>query len=273
MNPASPSRLVIFGSVLRAELRLVFGSVSGRLALAVAAVVGLVAVAATQAVVRGVAEAEDGSLVQAISEVSAIEVAGWALVGRNFFVLPLVLLLAAGRAQAGELGRHTLREALLRPVGRSDLLLAKLSALAALSASTLAVTASLSLGLGMVLFAPGTRPVSEVLLGYLASGASDLGLLCLGLLVGCFVRSAGTVVVGTVLALVADAALRAALTLMGVVGVEGAGELAGLLPGAALACWEGWESGWEPGRFVGLAPLVGVSLGAALWRFERMDIP
>ncbi|MDP6935110.1 MAG: hypothetical protein QGG40_19465, partial [Myxococcota bacterium] len=110
-------------------------------------------------------------------------------------------------------------------------------------------------------------------LGYLASGASDLGLLCIGLLVGCFVGSAGTVVVGTVLVLIADAAVRAALSLMGVLGVEGAGEFAGLLPGAALACWEGWEEGWEEGRFVGLALLVGVSLGSALWRFDRMDIP
>ncbi|MDP6931931.1 MAG: ABC transporter permease, partial [Myxococcota bacterium] len=141
MSQSSPSRMAVFGCVLRAELRLVFGSSAGRLALAVAALVGLVAVAATQAAVQGAAEAGDGSLLQSVTEVTAVQVAGWALVGRNFFILPLVLLLAAGHAQAGEMGRHTLREALVRPVGRCDLLLAKLSALVALSAATLLVTA------------------------------------------------------------------------------------------------------------------------------------
>jgi len=45
-----------------------------------------------------------------------------------------------------------------------------------------------------------------------------------------------------------------------------------LLPGAALAFWQGWGDGWALEPLIGLVVLIGVSLIAAWWRFERMDI-
>lgn len=207
-----------------------------------------------------------------LMQFTAAEAAGWVLRGRNFFVLPLFLLLATGEALASEREAHTLRELLVRPVPRWSVLAAKFLALLALSGASLALSLLPGLAGGFALN-PEPGPVIDLLLGYLASAASDAGLIALGLMAGTFVRGAGGVVVSVIALLMLDGGARGLLWIMDKVNVSWAEQAGGLLPGAALAAWQGWSGGWAWQPFVGLAALIGVCLGATLLRLGRMDVP
>jgi len=275
--------------MIGAELRAIFGHWAGRATLVVAAVaaagvVGALRFAQTQAL-RVAAEQGidleagfDGNpimlVLKAILELGWIDVAGWSLTVRNFFVLPLLLIFAAASTLATEQADHTLREVLVRGVSRWSVLMSKLAALLSLSGVSLLITFALSAGGGRLLFGASEGEPLRLIGGYAASWGSDLGLLALTLLVSCFLRSAGGVVVTLMLMLMLDLALRAGLGVLGMAGMENAAELAALLPGSALGCWEGWKAeAWEAEPFVGLAILVAVCLGGALARFQRMDVP
>lgn len=274
MNPGHFVLLVV------AETRKVFTRGSGIAALVVALGAGLL-------VVGGVKGIQDWGMGQGASingmspadmlQASGPAAAGWALMMRNFFVLPLFLLLSTASSVAGEHKDRTLRELLVRPVPRWAVLLAKLQALAILSAATLFLTLGPSLGLGVALWGATPLPeqpdVTAVLLGYGATFLSDVGLLAVAMLVSLFVGSVGGVVVSMTLLLMADLALRGVLTLAGGLGVEAAAQLTPWTLGNALGCWEGWKDGWEPARFVALGLLVAASSLIGVLRFNRMDVP
>jgi ABC-2 type transport system permease protein len=266
-----------FPLLVLAELRAVFGRASGKGALALAALIPAVALYAMHLAQAQAAEAQvNGLPLSQMLDASWRGVADWALTGRNFFLLPLLLVLSTAATSAGELADNTLREALTRPVSRTSVLLAKLIALAALSASTLVLSFVPAVAGGAALFATDT-PIGPVALGYAASFLSDLGLIALTLLAGVLIRNVGGVVVSVILFLLVDKAIGLALKGLGVLGVEGARTAARFLPGTALACWEGWKvegaETWPLEPFVGLAALFAIGIGGALARFTRMDVP
>jgi ABC-type transport system involved in multi-copper enzyme maturation permease subunit len=262
-----------FPRMVAAELRVVFGRASGRLALGVALAVGLLAVALMYAAHEygGSAQA-NGTPVSSLVSFSAADCASWALRGRNFFVLPLVLLLAGASALGGELADHTARELLVRPVSRPSVVLAKLAALAVLSLATLGATFVPALVGGGALFGFTGDLLPQLMLGYLASWGRDLGLLSLVFLCSTFVTSVGTAVVVVVLFLFADFGARMLLKLLGVMGVAGAETIGQFLPGAALDAWEHWNTGWMWEPFLGLFVLTAVAIAATIARVNRMDV-
>ncbi|MDP2307239.1 MAG: ABC transporter permease subunit [Pseudomonadota bacterium] len=276
-----------FPRMVLAEIRKVFTQGSAIAALSIALVVGIGAVAG-YAWVQSFDESGpsfNGTPVSQIVIASGIETAGKALWARNFFVLPLFLLLASASSVGGELADRTLRELVVRPVPRWSILAAKLVALSTLSAATLVVTLVPSLGAGTALFgltsegasalgAPlGAPGVGALLGGYAASFLSDVGLICIATAASLVVPSVGGTVVGVALLLMADLALWGLLKLLGAFGVA---EAAAVIPwtlGNALGGWKGWQEGWEPAQFGALAVFVAVSLTFAIARFHRMDVP
>ncbi len=263
-----------FHRLFLAELKKTLLRASGIAALLIAAAVGLLAVGGMAlAEYLGAEASMNGLPLDQIIDFSGATTAGWALRARNFFLLPLMLLWAAGASFAGEFKDRTLRELLVRPVPRWAVLLAKLLALAVLSLLTLTVTALLAGGLGALLFGIEGE-WGPLALGYLASWPSDLGLLCMGILVALVVRNVAAVVVGVVLYLAADLVLRLLLSLIGKLpSMELAGDIARFMPGEALAAWEGYLDGWSAVSWAGLGVLVVVCLALALLRLVRMDVP
>jgi ABC-type transport system involved in multi-copper enzyme maturation permease subunit len=262
-----------FPRMVAAELRVVFGRASGRLALALALVVGVLAVALMYGAHEygGNAQA-NGMPVSSLVSYSATECASWALRGRNFFVLPLVLLLCGASALGGELGDHTARELLVRPVSRASVVLAKLTALAVLSLATLVITFLPALAGGGLFFGFTPDLLPPLLLGYLASWGRDLGLLSLAFLCSTFFTNVGTSVVVVALFLMADLGARLLLKLAGMMGMASAESVAQFLPGAALDAWEHWETGWMWQPLVALLVLTVVAIVATIARVDRMDV-
>ncbi len=267
MTPAHLLRVYL------AECRKTLGRGSGVAALGVAAGVGLLAALALVGAQRLGGEAQvNGAALPELVRFTGSTALSWALRARNFYVLPLVLLWAAGASFAGEIADHTLRESLVRPVPRAAVLAAKVLALATLSAATLLVTGAVAGGAGVALFGLDDA-FGPVLLGYAASWISDLGLLALGVLASLWFRSVAGVVVGVVLLLMADLALRLALKLAGALGVTAAGAVVRWMPGEALAAWEGYAGGWSVPAFAGLLVLIAGCLGLAWLRLRRLDLP
>lgn len=270
-----------FGAMVGAEARAVYGRASARLAVVVSLLVGLAVALAYQWLFQNSGMDDpsgpliNGNPISQMVEFSGGAVAGWALRLRNFFVLPLILLLATAASMAGELGDQTLREVLVRPVPRWSVLAAKVLVLTSLAALTLVLTLAPALGAGAVFFGTdGPTTVSNVLLGYAATLLSDLGLIALGLLASTFVRSVGGVVVAMMLFLMADMGIRAVLQGMVWLGTEGAETVQRAMPGNALACWEGFiASDWDTAAFVGMAVVLLIGLGGTALRFQRMDVP
>jgi len=260
----------------RAELSKVLGRSSGLVGLAVAVLVAVLAVAVVQLVeVRSGGSFTQGAGGAAeLIQLDLQSALGGALRGRNFFVLPLVLLMVTGQLIAGEFDDRTLRAALVRPVRRSTVLAAKIAALGLYAALTLLLTWGTTLVLGLLLLGPEGLDLLPVTLGFAVSWLSDLGLILLGAFFSVRLRSVVGVVVGTVLLLMLDKGLWAALSLLGsVLGEAWALTAVQWLPGTALAAWEGWQTGFESGPFFGLAGLLLVGGGLAFHGFARLDVP
>lgn len=261
-----------------AEVRKVFTRGSGLAALATALLVGLLSVAAMW-MVRSWGEGGpslNGMPVNELVQLDGVTCAGWALRARNFFVLPLFLLLATASSVAGEYGARTLRELIVRPVPRWSVLAAKVLSQSALSMATLVLTLLPSLGLGLILFGlPAGEGAgwADVVGGYAASFLSDLGLCAIAVLVSLLVGSVGGVVVAIVLLLLGDLALRAGLSAAGMFGIEEAAALAPWTLGNALSCWEGYQDGWNVAQFGALGAFTVAAFALATVRFQRMDVP
>lgn len=268
------SAIFVFNT-FRVELSTVLRRRSGLVALLVSAIVGVfavVAMGATQNMATSGSVTVQGADLSQMVTVSGPDAAAWALRIRHFFVLPMLLLLATAGAFAGELADHTMRERLVRAVPRWLVLLVKLSALWALSALSLIATFVLAIVGGVVRFGVD-GPWQDLLLAFVASAFSDLGVIALGLLLATLFRGAAGVVVGGLMVLLADFALRMLLTFLGYVGLQEPAALIPFLPGSALACWQGMDHGWSMQPFLALGVFVSLCLGFALVRFQRMDIP
>ncbi len=262
-----------FGAMIRAELRAVFGRASGKIALGAGLLIPLVvAVVLTWFQQKTVDARFNGMPIDQLADLSIRGVAGYSLMVRNMVVLPLLLVLATAAAVAGERKENTLREVMVRPVPRWTIALAKVLALLVLSGGSLLLTLLPSLGMGLALF-DTSSPIHRVLLGYLACMGTDLGLICLAMLAGAFVRSVGGVVVLLVLLMLGDLAGRMVLTLAGNLGVEDALVIVEYFPGAALDAWEGWKDGFVWKQFLGLGVLIAGTFGVTALRFTRMDVP
>lgn len=256
-----------------AELRAIFGRVSGKAALALALLVGGLVVFGMHFVVQqaGGAQVNQMNVASSIDQTWRGTMA-WGLVARNFFVLPLLLVLSTASTLAGELADNSLREVLLRPVSRLSVLAAKVTALSALSLSTLLLTAVVSALGGAAVFGL-EADIGPVLLGYLVSFFSDLGLILLTMFISTLSRSVGGVVVGIVLYLILDKGVQLLLKALGAFGVAWAQTIAPYVPGNALGAWEGWSEQWDVNKLIGLAVLCALCAVGAGARFQRMDVP
>ena len=128
--------------MIYAELRAVFGRASGKVAVVIAFLAGVsVVVAGWYFQGLAVQMEADGMPVRSAVDLSTRGVLGLALWLRNFFVLPMLLILATGSAFAAERGDNTLREVFVRPVPRWSVVAAKVTALMTLSLLTLLATA------------------------------------------------------------------------------------------------------------------------------------
>lgn len=262
-----------FLRMLIAEVKLVFRRPTGMAVLAVGLVVGVVVVAALQLIRTRIQVSTDQMQnVGQMLKYGAGDVAGWALRARNFFVLPLFLLLATGNALATEREDHTLRELLVRPVPRWSVVAVKFLALMALSLASL-VASLLPAMLGGLILSGQAGPLVDALLGYAASLLSDAGLIALGLLAGTLVRGAGGVVVSVIGLLLVDIGGRGFLWALSHFGLPEADSVRKVMPGEALAAWNGWSEGFQWQPFAGLVLMIVVALGLTLWRVQKMDVP
>lgn len=266
-----------FPKMVVAELKAVFGRWSGKAALILAILIPLAAAGAKVGLESQATEASfNGMPIQQMLDLTAIGVLDWSLTARNAFLLPALLVLATAASVSGELGDNTLRAVLCRPVSRASVLLAKLTALSALSGASLLLSFLPGAIAGVSLYGtPEDATFGPIALGYAASWLSDLGLVAMTLLISVFLRNVGGVVVLLILYLMVDKAFGLMLKGLGVIGVEGAATVRKYLPGNALACWEGWNGadGWDVNQFAALGLLFAVTLGIGLTRFQRMDVP
>ena len=96
--------------------------------------------------------------------------------------LPIAVAIQAGDAIAGEAQQGTLRYVLVRPVGRTRLLVAKLVAVMAFALLALAVVAATAWLLGVVLLGGGTAGQTTTFSGTELTGAELAGRTALALL-------------------------------------------------------------------------------------------
>ena len=259
-------------ALVRAELRKIITRTSGRAGLVVSGLVGLASVLALHQASRVEGASVNAQPLHQMVDFDAVTALAWSLSGRNFFVLPLILLMVSAQLLAGEWAERTLRASLVRPISRARILAAKYAALGLYSALTVAVTVGIAAGGAGALFGFDESP-GPLLAGFAASWLCDLGLIALGLALSVLLRSVVGVVVGAALFLMGDMALRALLRLMDVLGVLSADQLIPFFPGNALDAWSGYQGDWSPEAFVGLAVLIAASLTVALAALQRADVP
>lgn len=209
----------------------------------------------------------------------------WGLAARQFTLVHYgALIVCATASVAGEFGAKTLREDLLRPVARWEVLIAKWLSLCAWSALALFLTVIGSQLTVLVSIGPQSAPWSDLVQLYALVYASDCCLAALVVLCGVMTRSVA-LSVGAMMAFVACnfivwagiKALRPVLSF--VLGlpdwVTQLLELEPYLPSAALAAWLtpmfSNDVLWQ--NVVALmAYTVGGLVVAVLW-FERSDVP
>lgn len=262
-----------FPRMVAAELRKIISRGVGQLGLGIAALVAVAPVL----VLYMIRDAQGDVTVNQnpMSQMLAFEVMtglSWSLKARNFFVMPLILLTVTAQLLAGEWSDRTLRTLVLRPVPRWSVLGAKFSAALIYAGFTLLITYGTALALSLSLF---TRELDivPVSLAFAATLITDAGLICLGLLMSTIIRSVAGVIVGTILLLMGDFAIRMGLKAASMFGQTWSAQVEALMPGTGLSAWEGFSTGWDPLAFAGLGVLIAVAGGLALVRFERADVP
>ncbi|TNE90044.1 MAG: hypothetical protein EP330_09455 [Deltaproteobacteria bacterium] len=189
-----------FLAILGAELRKLFRHPAGRLGLVLAVLIGIAGplgilwVGSSDAIVNGqpISETLDYSAPQGII---------WSLRMRDFsHVMRLFVVALAASSLAGELGARTMREALLRPVPRWIVPVAKFGALAAYVFANGLLTWLASSAAGAVLLGVSGH-WSDAAWGMTYSLVGDLAVVAVTLLVAVLTRSvAGSIVIVVVLA-------------------------------------------------------------------------
>ena len=131
--------------------------------------------------------------------------------------LPIAVAVVAGDSIAGEASGGTLRYLLVRPVGRTRLLVAKMLAVAVYVTAAIAIVVLTSLAIGVLLFgtgghvAPGAAPAGAVSLSGAPLSSSSLGLRLLGAVTYIVVSMVGFAAITVFLSTLTDSALGAAL--------------------------------------------------------------
>jgi ABC-type transport system involved in multi-copper enzyme maturation permease subunit len=204
----------VFWRMVAAELRKLLSRPSGVVMLVISALLPILVFALAKAVEGGGASVSaNGQPVTSLFSLEGPKLLGYMLTARNFFVLPLFLVMVSAQLVAEERANFTLRALLALPNARWKVLLAKYTALLTLAAISIAG----SLGIGGPLcfvFVEGPRELvawQGVALGWVASLPSDAGLIALTLLVSTFSSSVAGVLVGVILGLMADLALQGLL--------------------------------------------------------------
>ncbi|HJQ48400.1 MAG TPA: ABC transporter permease [Amycolatopsis sp.] len=130
--------------------------------------------------------------------------------------LPIAVAVVAGDSVAGEAAGGTLRYLLVRPVGRTRLLVAKMVAVAVYVTAAIAVVVLTSLVLGVLLFGTGGQagaagPAGAISLSGAPLSSSALGLRLLGAVTYVVVSMVGFAAITLFLSTLTDSALGAAL--------------------------------------------------------------
>lgn len=153
-----------------------------------------------------------------VSDGSLFPAAALALVLPLF--LPIAVAVVAGDSIAGEAAGGTLRYLLVRPVGRTRLLGAKLVALAVYVTAAILIVVLTSLVLGVILFGsggqpgiagPGGQPGGVTSLSGFGLSSSGLGLRLLGTVSYIVVSMLGFAAIAVFLSTLTDSGLGAAL--------------------------------------------------------------
>ncbi len=197
-------------------------------------------------------------------------------------VMPAFIALLGALSFAGELQGKTLREDLLRPVPRVSVLLTKWAALCTyIALGTL--LAWLVCGVFSVILFGTEGEWLPAVQAWCVSVICDSGFAAIVLLVATLVRTVASTIIGVVLFVVFDTVLGWGLSLISMVGqameapaaLEIAIQARPWLPSSALGMWSTF-GGAEPWVWQNAAALAGitlVSLGLAVQRFNRMDVP
>jgi ABC-type transport system involved in multi-copper enzyme maturation permease subunit len=260
--------------IVRAEAYVLSRRAGARALLAVSVVIPLAVVAGFLALNGGGESAIqfNGKPLSEIMTFSGSSAAAMALRARNFFIVPLLLLVLCGQTLASERSNHMLREQLLRPVSRARVLWSKLAVVWGLSVVSLLANALLGLGLGGLVLGMGGDWV-PVLAGHGAAVITDFSLIVFGFLLASHLRSAvGVIAVGLAL-LGLDWALRLGLSGLGFLGVELAPVLLSIMPGTGLQFYRVDTNALSSGAVVGLVVWTGLAVALTWRRMQRMDVP
>lgn len=131
--------------------------------------------------------------------------------------LPIAVAVTAGDAIAGEASGGTLRYLLVRPVGRTRLLTAKLVAIAVYVTAAIVIIVLTSLVIGVLLFGtggqvtPGGQPAGAVSLSGVSLSSSSLALRLLGAVAYIVSSMVGFAAIAVFLSTLSDSAVGAAL--------------------------------------------------------------
>lgn len=214
----------------------------------------------------------ENPLVAAMINIEPFTAVAWSLKARNFFIMPMVLLLVTAQLFAGERANKTLRSLLVRPVPRWSVMAAKFSAVTLYAGACLVITYAMAIVPAVLLF-EGETELGPVSLGYLACWLSDAAFIAIAALVCTFTTSVAWAVVGTVIVMMGELAARGALEAIEFFGVDWAGTVIAFMPGNALEAWGGFDEEWSIPGFSVLVGMLVVLGGAALARFQRTDVP
>jgi len=214
----------------------------------------------------------NGQPIDQLISFSGPDAAQFSLRARNFFIIPLFLLFLSGQTLAGERSTHVLREQLVRPVSRTQLLVSKVAVLWACSAISILLNLLVALMIATPLLG-SDGPWLEIFLGHFATLFTDLGLIVFGLLISAYARSAATVVVVGMIGLGVDWGVRLGLSGLGFLGVESATELGVFMPGTGLNFWASIGDGWSPGAAACLLVWTVVVSLVLQRRVAAMDVP
>jgi ABC-type transport system involved in multi-copper enzyme maturation permease subunit len=204
----------------------------------------------------------------------------WALHLRNVLLIRVFLLLLGAQSMAGELADRTLREGLLRPVPRYQVLFAKWLALLAWDAVSLVLTFVVGGVLGLAFF--GLDGIwTSAFLAYLLNFGTDAALLALTLLVAVLTRSALATLAGLLVVLLVDLVTGWALAMLstgGIVSTPWVVELASQYPALLNGALGTWGAVLPGGAFDGrslatLAVVLVGSLGLGVVALGRADVP
>jgi ABC-type transport system involved in multi-copper enzyme maturation permease subunit len=214
----------------------------------------------------------NGQPLSQLVSISGQDAAALALHGRNFFVMPLLLLFIAGQSLASERSSHVLREQLLRPVARTRVLWSKVVVLWALSILSVAVNAVVGLGLGGAVLGAGGE-WGPVLLAHAAAVGSDLGIILFGFMLSSMLRSAAGVMAVGLMLLGLDWAIRMGLSALGFMGLDSARTVLLFMPGSGLDFYRMEGGVFSLEAFACLVVWSGLLGAIAHRRMGRMDTP